>query len=106
MIVDLRIYTAHPGQVQPALAFYEAEAWPLQRRHLGTNLGFFVTECGPLNRIVHLWRYDGMADREVRRAALEADPRWQSLKAKTAERGYMQAQENWILRPTGFSPIT
>jgi len=105
MIVELRIYTVKPGRLGAALATYEAEALPIQRRHLGEPLGFFVSEIGPLNRIVHLWGYADLADRSRRRTEMEADPAWQALKRKTAEAGNLDEQENWILRPLGFSAI-
>jgi len=57
---------------------YERAALPLQRKHLGRLIGFFVSEIGPLNQVVHLWAFDSLADREQRRKAMEADPLWPS----------------------------
>ncbi len=105
MIVDHRIYTLHPGRMADALALLEAEALPIQRRYLGDPLGYFQTEIGPLNRLVHLWGYASLADREARRAAMLADPAWTRLKQRTAALAAVQQQENWILTPLPFSPI-
>ncbi len=105
MIVDLRIYTTRPNKTAEFVALYEAEAWPLQQKHLGRCLGWFVTAEGPLNQVVHLWAYESQADREARRAAMAADPAWGAYLRKAGELGLLVAQENRLLRPTDFSPI-
>jgi hypothetical protein len=35
-----------------------------------------VSYIGPLNQVVHLWRYDNLADMEKKRTARDADPAW------------------------------
>ena len=70
MVVDHRTYTLKPGMVGKWLKKFEAEGLPLQEKHLGTLLGFFTTECGNLHQVVFMWRYESMADREQRRAAI------------------------------------
>ncbi|WP_326537352.1 NIPSNAP family protein [Pseudorhodoferax sp.] len=104
MIYELRTYTAEPGRTAEFLKLYEAMALPLQTRYLGGLLGFYVTEIGPLNQIVHLWRFASLADREQRRAALEADPAWHHYRARSKELGVIREQESKILKPTSFSP--
>jgi len=42
---------------------------PVQQKFLGGLVGFFTCEIGTLNRIVHMWKYESLADREARRAA-------------------------------------
>src|SRR5690606_10914745 len=85
MIFELRTYTAKPGRAADFIKLYESEALPLQNKYLGGLVGFYVTELGPLNQIVHLWRYESLADREQRRAALEADPGWAVFRAHNKE---------------------
>lgn len=102
MIVDHRTYTVVHGKMAEYLERYQRLALPLQRKHLGHLVGFFVSEIGPLNQVVHLWAYKDIADREARRARLAADPEWQAfLKANT---GSFTHQETKILRATSFSP--
>jgi NIPSNAP len=105
LILDLRTYTMVPGRLGDFLKSYEAEGLPVQIKHQGEPVGYFFTEVGPLNQVVHMWRYASMADREQRRTELEADPAWKAYRAKSAERGTVQHQENKILRPTPFSPM-
>jgi hypothetical protein len=82
---------------------YETLGLPLQMEHLGHLVGFFVSDIGPLNQVVHLWAYDSIADREIRRDRMAADPRWQEF--LTGNHGMFASQEVKILKPTSFSPL-
>jgi hypothetical protein len=105
MIVDLRTYTLVPGRLAAYLELYEKEGLPIQQKHLGKPLGYFVTEIGTLNQVVHLWGYESQSDRERRRNAMEADPDWIAFRKKSAAAGNIQLQENKILKSTSFSPL-
>lgn len=103
MIVEERIYTCYPGKVPEFMKIYETEAMPLQVPILGNMIGFFSTEVGPLNQVVHMWGYEGLDDRATRRAKLMALPEWPSVIAKLFP--LLMEMENKILVPTAFSPI-
>jgi len=105
VIVDLRTYTMVPGRLRAFLDMYEAEALPIQMRHLGKPIGYFTTEIGTQNQVVHLWGYESMADRERRRGAMETDPAWTAYRQKSAAAGNVQYQENKILKSVSFSPL-
>jgi hypothetical protein len=105
MIVDLRTYTIVPGRLAAFLELYEKEGLPIQIKHLGKPIGYFVTEIGTLNQVVHLWGYESLADREKKRAGMEADPAWTAFRAKSSGGGNIQHQENKILKSTSFSPL-
>lgn len=102
MIVEERIYTLHPGQTKPYLDYYEQEGLAIQREYLPNLLGYYSTEFGPLNQVIHLWGYDSLADRAERRAALAAEPAWQRVLA--TQRARILTQENKLLTPAAFSP--
>lgn len=102
MIVEERIYKLMPGKVPEYLKAYEAEGLAIQKGILGTMVGYFSTEFGPLNQIVHLWAYRDLADREARRRKLNADAGWQTYVAKV--RPFVVNQENKLLLPASFSP--
>ncbi|MFZ2737645.1 MAG: NIPSNAP family protein [Burkholderiaceae bacterium] len=102
MIYEHRTYTVAHGKMQEYLERYEELGLQVQLKHLGRLLGFFVSEIGPLNQVVHIWVYDSLADREQRRAALDADPAWHVF--TKANRGSFVAQDVKILRPTKFNP--
>jgi hypothetical protein len=102
MIVEERIYTLHPGQVPEYLRLYEAEGLGIQRAILGRMVGYFSTEVGPLNQIVHMWAYRDLGERTERRARLGADPGWQAYVKKV--RPLIVQQENKLLVAAPFSP--
>jgi len=105
VIIDLRTYTVAPGKIAAYLELYEREGYPIHCRHQGEPVGYFVSEIGTLTPVVHLWKYESMADRERRRAGLESDPDWISFRKKSAEGQYLVHQENRILKSTKFSPL-
>src|SRR5436190_11934657 len=102
MIVDHRTYELQPGRLREFLALYEKEGLPVQQKHLGNLVGYFTTEVGNVNEIVHIWGYQDLADRTKRRAAMAADPAWQAYLQKSRE--FMRHMNNKILVPTSFSP--
>ena len=103
MIVEERVYTLHPGKLADYYRIYEERGLPIQRRILGRLIGFFHSEIGTLNQVVHLWAYDDLSDRERRRAELVADATWQEY-LKLAQ-PLFQRMESRILVPAPFSPI-
>lgn len=78
MIVEERIYTLHPGQAGAYLKAYEAEGMAIQKPILGRMVGYYQTEFGTLNQVIHMWAYEDLAERAERRARLAADARWQA----------------------------
>jgi hypothetical protein len=103
MIVEERIYTLHPGRVPDFLNTYESSGLAIQKPILGTMVGYFSTEFGPLNQIVHMWAYKDLQDRAERRARLQKEPGWQEYLQKA--RPFLVTQENKILIPAPFSPV-
>lgn len=104
MIVEHRTYTFKPGTVDGWLKKYEAEGLPIQKRHLNTFLGLYVSEIGRLHTTVLMWRYDSLADREARRAAMYADPDWQAFISGVWSLEAIQSQDVMIMNPAPFSP--
>ena len=102
MIVEMRTYTLHPGKVGPYLALYEAEGLATQTRILGKLLGYYSTEIGDVNQVIHLWGYDSFEERLRRRADLFADPTWLAYIPKIV--GMLVRQESTLLNPARFSP--
>ncbi|MSP98449.1 MAG: NIPSNAP family protein [Betaproteobacteria bacterium] len=105
MIFDLRIYTMHHGKTAAWLKNYQELGLPLQRKYLGDPVMFSTTEVGPLNQVVHLWKFESMGDREKRREAIAADPAWGEYLKRSLELGAVMSQENRILKATSFSPL-
>lgn len=103
MIFEQRTYRLRAGTVRDYLRTYEQEGGlELQKKYLGRLVGYFHTEVGPLNEIVHLWAYESFEDREARRSALSADPAWQAYAPKIFQ--FIETQESKLLKPASFSP--
>ena len=102
MIVDVRTYTLIPRKMAKYLELFEKHALPVMQRHGLELAGYYVSQIGPLNQVVHLWRYDSLADLEAKRTARDADPAWGEYLSLTE--GMVLVQDNKIMRPTSFSP--
>ena len=102
MIIEERIYTCYCGKAPQYVKMYEEEGLAIPRPIPGNLVGYFTTETGELNQVVHLWAYEDVADRAARRAKLLADPRWQEYAKKVQP--LVLTQQNKVLVPTKFSP--
>ncbi len=87
------------------MALYQEFGWKPQTRHLGQPLAYLITESGEVNTYVHIWVYKDAADRAAKRAAMMADPEWQTFMQKNAEAGYLIAQRNNLMNDAPFAPI-
>ncbi|MFG1212067.1 NIPSNAP family protein [Xanthobacter flavus] len=103
MIVEERMYVLHTEvNIADYMAIYTSEGLPLQREILGGFLGYFTTEIGTQNQLVHFWAYADLEERRKRREKLAAQPGWQACLVKI--RPMIMTMENRILVPTAFSP--
>ena len=103
MIVEQRDYHVHTGRLPELVRLYEEEGGALQQEFLGTFVGAFTTDVGELSTYTHIWAYESAADREERRARLQADERWKAFLAKIQP--LIHTQRNRIMVPTSFSPL-
>jgi hypothetical protein len=103
MIVEQRDYHVFTGKLNELVKLYAEEGIELQQRYLGNLLGVFTTDIGALSTYTSLWGYDSYAEREERRAKLQADDAWKAFLAKIQP--LIHTQQNRILVPTAFSPI-
>jgi len=103
MIVEERCYTLKPGAVHLYYEDYNPRGLKIQTRILGNLIGYFHTEIGQLNKVVHLWGYNSLAERERRRALLAADPEWLEYLKQSPD--IVVDMESRILVPAPFSPI-
>lgn len=54
MFDDQRTYTLKNGNVGKFLKLYKEEELAVQMRILGKLVGYYFTDIGPLNQIVHM----------------------------------------------------
>jgi hypothetical protein len=103
MYYEIRTYKIRTGAVPAYLKLVEEEGIALQKHHLGELVGYFFSEIGPLNQIVHMWAYTSLDDREARRQRLAEDPAWQAFSPKI--QALLETMESKIMKPAVFSPL-
>ena len=100
MFVEERIYTLHPGKLPEYLKLYTEEGMAIQTRYLPAMVGYYTSEIGTLNLLIHMWGYEDLKQRSELRAKMQADPAWQAYVKKIQP--LIQHQESRILNPTPF----
>jgi len=96
MIHELRTYTLAPG----TQGQYVKNSAEIGRKIRGDNYGklegFWSTEFGTLNQVVHLWTFESLNERERLRGELAKNEQWTKVYLPQT-RGALVAQENKIL---------
>ncbi|MCV9961642.1 NIPSNAP family protein [Pararhizobium sp. BT-229] len=103
MFYEIRTYRLKNGAIPAYLKVVEEEGIAIQKKHLGELVGYFFSEIGVINEIVHIWGFSGLDDREARRGRLTADPEWQAFLPKI--RDLIEVAENKIMKPAAFSAV-
>jgi len=98
--VEERMYVLQPGKAPEYLKHYETEGMAVQLKHLPNLVGYYVTEIGPQNMVVHMWGYDDLNQREKCRAAMHADAAWQAYLPKV--RPMIVSQDTRLLKCAPF----
>ena len=76
MIYELRTYTGKRGSVPAILKANEEVGRPVRGDNYGKLEGYWYTDIGPVNQVMHLWSYDDLVERERLRAELGAVEAW------------------------------
>lgn len=102
MVYEMRVYTLQPGKVPEFQALIEKEALPIISKY-SKLVGWWSTEVGPLNEVVHIWAYEDLNHRAQARAAQGEDPQLQAFRPKA--QAMIVSQYNKIMTPASFSPL-
>jgi NIPSNAP protein len=103
MIYELRTYTLVPGKQGEYLRLSAEVGRKARGDKYGKLEGFWSTEFGTLNQVVHLWQFADLNERDRLRAELAKNEEW--TKGYLPQiRGMVLAQENKIL--TAAVPVT
>ena len=78
MIYELRTYTLKPGTLGDMVKAASTVSHPIRKDDYGKLEGYWVTEIGPLNQVMHLWSYSDLNERTRLRAELAKNARWNS----------------------------
>jgi hypothetical protein len=103
MYYEIRTYRLKNGAIPDYLAVVGEIGIAIQKKHLGNLVGYFFSEIGPINEIVHIWAFTSLDDRQERRARLMADPDWRAFLPKI--RDLIETADNKIMKPAAFSPL-
>lgn len=103
MVYEMRTYTLKIGKTHEYLRHFEEIGLPLITKY-AKLVGYWYTEIGELNQIIHIWAYENMEQRAQARKALYSDREWLEKFIPVAMT-LLEKQENKILYPTNFSPI-
>jgi hypothetical protein len=78
MIHELREYTVVPGKIGDMVRLVADVAVRIRGNDYGVMEGYWTTEIGPLNRLVHLWRFPGLDERARLRQGLLQNDAWRN----------------------------
>jgi NIPSNAP len=76
MIYELRTYTVKPGALGDMLKAASTVSHEIRGNDYGKLEGYWSTEIGPLNQVMHLWSYSDLNERARLRGELAKNPRW------------------------------
>ena len=76
MLYELRTYTVKPGTLGDMVKAASTVSLDIRGNNYGKLEGYWSTEIGPLNQVMHLWSYSDFAERARLRAELAKNPRW------------------------------
>ena len=78
MIYELRTYTVRPGTLGDIVKAASTVSRDIRGDNYGKLEGYWMTEIGPLNQVMHMWSYGDFDARARLRAELAKNPRWGS----------------------------
>ena len=104
MIHELRTYTLKPNKALKFLKLTRKVGFEIRAKH-SKCLGYWTSEIGELNQVVHLWEYDDFAHRTSARASLAKDKDWQKQYLPEARECHLY-QESTVLIPSDVTPFT
>ena len=103
MIIEMRTYTIKPGELHNFINIYDKEIRQIHTKVLGNQIGFFYTEIGNVNEVVHLYGYDSFEDRQSRREILSKSPEFLAYIGKV--KSLIVDMKNQLMTPASFSNI-
>ncbi|MCM3712612.1 NIPSNAP family protein [Halalkalibacter oceani] len=103
MFYEMRTYTIKVGKVPEYLKHFEENGLPVITKY-AKLVAWWYTDIGELNQVIHVWEYESMDDRAVKRRQLYQDPDWIEKFVPTAF-PMLEKQESKLLYAADFSPI-
>ena len=103
MIYNIRTYNCVPRMLNKYIKIFEDYAMPVNNKHGFKLIGYFISDIGPQNQIVHILEYKDLNEFNEMRKKRAADSDWADFRDRTA--GMIADQEDKIMTGTSFSPL-
>ena len=97
----MRTYDIAMGKTPEYMAAVRDVALPVRESYGVKLAGWYYTDIGALNRVVHIWAYRDYAHFEEAREAFRTDERWLNDYVPRVK-GIVLRQENQIMRASDF----
>jgi hypothetical protein len=103
MIYDFRMYTLKPGGTLEYMAAVKEVALPLREKHGIKLAGWYYSDIGDLNQVVHIWAYRDHEHMEKAKAEVSNSAEWKE-KYVPRVRPLIVAQKTYIMLSPDFAP--
>ena len=97
----MRTYDIAMGKTPEYMAAVREVALPVRECYGVKLAGWYYTDIGALNKVVHIWAYRDFAHFEEAREAFRTDERWLNDYVPRVK-GIVLRQENQIMRASDF----
>ena len=97
----MRTYDIAMGKTPEYMAAVREVALPVRESYGVKLAGWYYTDIGALNKVVHIWAYRDFAHFEEAREAFRTDERWLNDYVPRVK-GIVLRQENQIMRASDF----
>jgi len=97
------VYQLKVGTIPKYLKKFEEIGYPVVSRYC-TLIGYWVVESGRLNKVVHIWAFEGVEQRRVARERWMQDREWSENYLPLAL-PLVDSQESVLMTAAPFSPV-
>jgi len=104
MIYDFRMYTLKPGATADYRAGVKEISLPIRQRHGVSLAGWYWSEIGALNQVVHIWGYNDTKHMQEAQSAFHSDPEWTQKYVPRAQ-PLVESQKTWTMNSPAFAPV-
>jgi hypothetical protein len=103
MIYDFRVYTLKPGGIPDYMAAVKEVALPLRQRYGVKLAGWYYSDIGELNQVVHIWAYRDHVHMQEVKSKIRQEPDW-TEKYVPRVRPLLVAQKTYVMLSPDFAP--
>jgi hypothetical protein len=103
MIYDFRMYTLKPGSTSEYMAAVKELALPIRQKYGVKLAGWYYSDVGELNQVVHIWAFRDHTHMEEAKAKIRSDPDW-TQKYGPRVRSLIVAQKTYLMLSPDFAP--